>query len=142
MNWIEDNSQFNEDFIKSYIEESDEGYFLEIDIQYPEKLHEHCCLPKTMKIEKFEKPATNFHDKTQYVIHIRNLKQAFNHGLILKKVHRVIKSNQKAWLRPYIDMNTNLRQKAKNCFEKDFFKLMNNAVFGKTIENHIEILNL
>ena len=95
-----------------------------------------------MKIEKFEKPATNFHDKTQYVIHIRNLKQAFNHGFILKKVHRVIKSNQKAWLRPYIDMNTNLRQKAKNCFEKYFFKLMNNAVFGKTIENHIEILNL
>ena len=87
-----------------------------------------------MKIEKVEKRVTNLHDKTEYVIHKRNLKQAINHGLILKKVHRVIKFNQKAWPKPYIDMNK-LRQKAKNYFEKDFFKLMNNAVFGKTIEN-------
>ena len=62
------------------------------------------------------------------VRHIRNLKQALNHGLVLKKVHRVIKFNQNAWLKPYIDMNTKLRQKAKNNFEKDYFKLMNWSV--------------
>ena len=88
-----------------------------------------------MKFEKVKKLVTNLHNKTEYVIHKRNLKQALNHGIISKKVHRAIKSNQKAWLKPYIDMNTKLRQKAKNNFEKDFFKLMNNTVFGKTMEN-------
>ena len=88
-----------------------------------------------MKIEKSEKLVTNLHDKTEYVIYIRNLKQALNNGLILKKVHRVIKFIQKAWLKSYTDTNTKIRQKANNNFEKDFFKLMNNAVFGKTMEN-------
>ena len=137
--WIKDTSQFNEDFIKNYNEESDEGYFLEVDVQYLEKLHElHNdlpFLPERMKIEKVEKLVANLHDKTEYVIHIRNLKQALNHGLVLKKVHRVIKFNQNAWLKPYIDMNTDLRKKAKNDFETDFLKLINNAVFGKTMEN-------
>ena len=72
---------------------------------------------------------------TEYIIHIENLNQALCHILVSKKVHRMIKFNQKAWLRTYIDMNTKLRQKAKNNFEKDFFKLMHNAVFGKTIKN-------
>ena len=71
-----------------------------------------------MKIEKFEKLVANLHDKTEYVIHIINFKPALNHGLVLKKVHRVIKFNQNAWVKPYIDMNTDLRKKAKNGFEK------------------------
>ena len=83
--WIKDTSQFTEDFIKNYNEESDEGYFLEVDVQYFEKLHEFHndlpFLPERMKIEKVEKLA-NLHDKTEYVIHIRNLKQALNHGLV------------------------------------------------------------
>ena len=94
----EDTSKFNEDFIKKYNEESDEGYFLGVDVQYPEKLRElHNdlpFLPERMKIEKFEKLVTNLHDKAEYIIHIRNLKQALNHGLILKKVNRVIKFNK------------------------------------------------
>ena len=137
--WIKDTSQFNKDFIKNYNEESEEGYFFEIDVRYPEKLHElHNnlpFLPERMKIEKVEKLVVNLHDKTEYVMHMRNLKQALNHGLLLKKVHKVIKFNQNVWLKPYIDMNTDLRKKAKNDFENGFFKLMNNAVFGKTMEN-------
>ena len=69
------------------------------------------------------------------VIHIRSLKQALNHGLILKRVYRVIQFNEEAWLKPYIGKNTDLTKGAKNDFERDFFKLMNNSVFGKTMEN-------
>ena len=122
---IKDTSQFNEDFIKSYNEGSDKGYFLEADVQYTEKLHElHNdlpFLPERMKIENVEKLVVNLHDKTEYVIHTKELKQAFNHGLVLKNIHRVIKFNQDAWLKQYIDMNTDLRKKAKNNFEKDSF---------------------
>ena len=69
------------------------------------------------------------------VVHIRSLKQALNRGLILKKVHRVIQFNQEAWPKPYIDVNTELRKQAKNDFKKDFYKLMNNSVFGQTFMN-------
>ena len=85
-----------------------------------------------MKIEKINKVAANLHDKSQYPIRIRNLKQALNHGLVLKKVQKVIKFNQNTWLKLYIDMNTDIRKKARNDLEKYFLKLINNAVFGKT----------
>ena len=73
--------------------------------------------------------------KNEKVVHIRNLKQALNHGLILETVYRVIRFNEDEWLKPYIEMNTKLTQTAKNEFENIFFMLMNNAVFGKTMEN-------
>ena len=87
-----------------------------------------------MKINKCNKLVCNLYDKNKYVVHIRSLKQALDHGLILKKVHRVIQFRQEAWLKEYIDMNTELRKQAKNDFEKDFFKLMNNSVVGNTME--------
>ena len=94
--WIEDTSHFNEDFIKNYIEESNEGYFLEVDVQFPEKLHElHDnlpILPERMKLKKAEKLVANLHDNFEYVIQIKNLEKALNRGLILKKVHSVIKT--------------------------------------------------
>ena len=137
--WKKNKSKFTKEFIKNYDEDSDKGYILELDVNYPENLHDlHSdlpFLPERMKINKCTKLVCNLYDKENYVVHIRSLKQALNHELILKKVHRVIQFNQEAWLKPYIDMNTELRKKAKNDFEKDFFKLMNNAVFGKTMEN-------
>ena len=99
------------------------------------KLHNDLpLLPERVKLEKVEKLAHNLHDKPEYIIHIRNLNQALNHRLVLKKVHRVIKFNQNAWLNRYIDMNTDLRKK-QNMILKKIFKLMNNAFFGKTMEN-------
>ena len=129
--WAEDLSIFTESFIKDYDENSDTWYFLEVDIKYPKELfnkHKDLpFLPERMKINKFSKLVCTLHDKENYVIHIRALKQALNHGLALKKVRNVIKFYQEAWLKPYINMNTTLRTEAKNDFEKDFFKLMNNS---------------
>ena len=88
-----------------------------------------------MKINKCDKFLCNLYDIKDYVVYIRSLKQALNHGLILKSNSKVIRFNQEAWLKEYIDMNTELRKQAKNDFEKDFFKLINNTVFGKTMEN-------
>ena len=124
---------------KNYNENSDKGYILEVEVKYPKKLHDlHSdlpFLPKRMKIGKCKKLVCNLLNKKKYVVHIKSLKQALNHGLKFKKIHRIIEFNQKAWLKPYIDMNTELRKLAKDDFEKDIFKLMNNAVFGKTMEN-------
>ena len=115
------------------------GYLIEVDVKYPKELHDsHNELPfmcEKIEINEVEKLVPNLYNKKKYVIHIRALDQALKLGLILEKVHRVIELNQSAWLKPYIDFNTELRTKAKNNFEKGFFKLMNNAVFGKTMEN-------
>ena len=125
--WTEETSQFYEYFIKNFNEESEEGYFLEVDVQYPKnymkfKMIYHFYQNK-IKTEKAEKLVANLCDNTRYVIHIRNLKQALNHGLILKKVHRVIKFNQNDGLKPYIDMNTELRKKAKHKCWENFYQV-------------------
>ena len=133
--WVEDTSRINEEFIKNYNENSNKGYILEVDVKYPKKLHDlHSdlpFLPKRMKIDKCKKLVCNLHDKKKYIVCIKSLKQALNHRLKLKKIHRIIEFNQRAWLK----LNTELRKLAKDDFEKDLFKLMNNAVFGKTMEN-------
>ena len=137
--WVNDISEINEEFIKNYDENSDKGYILEVDVKHPKKLHDlHSdlpFLPKRMKIDKFKKLVCNLRNKNKYVVQIKSLKLALNHGLKSKKIHRIIEFNQEAWLKPYIETNTQLRKVAKNDFEKDFFKLMNNSVFGKTMEN-------
>ena len=119
-------SKFTKELIKNYDEDSNKGYILEVDVEYgkgeskgryPENLHDlHIdlpFLPERMKINKCTKLVCNLYDKENFVVNIRSLKQALNHGLILKKVHRVIQFKQEAWIKPHIDMNTELRKKAK-----------------------------
>ena len=119
------------------------GYVLEVDLKYPRELHDHHNdLPfmcEKIRVNGVEKLVPNLHDKKKYVIHVKALKQALkqglDHGLVLERIHRVIQFKQSAWMKEYIDFNTRLRMVAKNDFEKDFYKLMNNSVFGKTVEN-------
>jgi hypothetical protein len=135
------------------------GYILEVDLKYPYYLHdEHNDYPlavervqmtsemlsptsKVMldtlqvKYVKCEKLVPNLSNKKQYVVHYRNLKFYVDHGMKITKIHRILKFRQSAWLAPYIELNTRLRQAATTTFEKNFFKLMNNAMFGKTMEN-------
>ena len=92
-------------------------------------------LHQQKKVNKVHQLLTTLKEKEKYVVHISALKQTLDHGLKLKKVHRVIQFIQETWLKPYIDMNTDLRKDAKNDFEKDFFKLINNSVSGKAMKN-------
>lgn len=148
-----DNLNNTEDLVK-YVKElnsQSKGCFLEVDLIYPSNLHDqHSDLPfcpESIKINKNKKLITTLNNKDRYVIHHKSLEQALDHGLILNKVYRILIFNQSPWLKSYIDLNTNLRSKAKNDFEKDFFKLMNNSVYGKTMENvrnrcDIKLLNI
>ena len=118
---------------------SEKGYILEGDVRYPTELHDcHNDLPfmcEHMVINGVEKLIPNLYYKKRYVIHIRALEQALKHGLVLERIHRAIEFKQLAWMKEYIDFNTKLRTVAANDFEKDFYMLMNNVVFGKTMEN-------
>ena len=112
-------------------------YILEFDLDYPESLHDehndYPLAPERMIINKVQKLIPNLGNKKNYVIHNENLKQYEQLGLRITKIHRGLKFEGRAWLKEYIDLNTELRTKAKNDFEKDFFKLMNNSVFGKKV---------
>ena len=135
------------------------GYFLEVDLGYPKNLHEkHSDYPmapekiriKTewlspqslenankfdIKTENINKLAPNLMSKNNYVVHYRNLKYYLSQGLIFKKVQKILEFKQSAWMKPYIDFNTQKRKEATNEADKNLFKLLKNAVYGKTMEN-------
>ena len=130
--WMDEND------LENWIEFSD-GCILEVELEYPRKLHylhnEYPLAPGRLIVNKVEKLIPNLNEKKKYVLHHKNFKQYLDLGLKLKKIYRGIAFSENAWLKPYIELNTNLRSKAKHEFENDFFKLINNSVFGKTIEN-------
>ena len=148
--------------VMKYCDDDDIGYILEVDLDYPKELHDlhkdYPLAPEIMSInenmlskvqkdihkyyygkdasdEKTDKLVLNVMDKKKYVLHISALKFYLQHGLRLKKVHRAISFKQANFLKPFIEFNTEKRKNANNDFEKDLFKLMNNSVYGKTMEN-------
>lgn len=151
--WIESNHELysNVEAILNLSDDSEYGYIFEVDLNYPKHLHdthndypfcaEKRLLPdeafNILKIEKnkIQKLLLTLYDKEKYVLHYGMLKLAMRHGLVLKKVHRILRFKQSCWLKPYIELNIELRKLAKNNFEKELFKLMINSIFGKTMEN-------
>ncbi|KAJ8915271.1 hypothetical protein NQ315_014779 [Exocentrus adspersus] len=120
------------------------GYIFDCDLEYPTYLHQlHSDLPLAPQhmtpprpsISKLKKLLLTLYPKNNYVVHYRNLKMYLKHGLRLKKINRVLRFKQSPWLKKYIDLNTTLRQQAKNDFDKNFYKLMINSVYGKLMEN-------
>jgi hypothetical protein len=136
-------------------DDSDKGYAVECDLKYPDELHEShydyplapehmtiteamlspFCKPMNLKHAFTEKLIGNLQTKIKYKTHYRNLKLYLGLGMKLLRVHRVVAFRQESWLKPYVELNTKMRQQAKTDFEKDFFKLMVNAFFGKSMEN-------
>ena len=146
-------------------DDSETGYILEVDLEYPSSLHDaHSDYPlapenKTVSDEMLSthskvlkeklgikgnasKLIPNLSSKTKYVLHYRNLKYYISKGILLSKIHRVLEFTQSSWLKSYIDFNTERRSQAETAFEKDFYKLMNNSVFGKTMENMRKRVNV
>ena len=115
------------------------GYIFEVDLEYPEHLwdshNDYPLAPESVKVNGVEKLICHFKPRKNYVAHYRTLRQCLELGMRITAVHRGISFYQSPWMEPYIRKNTELRKCASNNFEKDFFKLMNNSVFGKTIEN-------
>ena len=156
--WLTE-KQINKINLAQYNEDSNKGLLIEVDLEYPKELHdlhndyplaaERVCVNKDMLSEYCKTIATKYNistglvskliptlsNKEKYVLHYRNLQLYLDLGLKINKVHRVLEFNQSPWLKQYINFNTEKRTQAKNSFEKDFFKLMNNSVFGKTMEN-------
>ena len=139
--WVNGDDLSLNDIMKYNEETDDIGYVLEVDLEYPQELHElHNDYP--LACERYQPKGGNcyklcgtFHDKKDYIVHIKNLQLYLKLGLRLKRINRAIKFSQSSWLKEWIDLNTNFRKVAKNDFEKDYFKLMNNSVFGKCMEN-------
>ena len=144
--------------IKDQPADGPEGFILEVDLEYPRELHDkhnadplaperivvqkewmseyqHGLLGAGVASAEVEKLVPNLHDKNHYVLHYRNLQLYLSLGMKLKKVHRALRFEQSPWMEPYIRMNTGLRKQATSAFEKDLYKLMNNSVFSKTMEN-------
>ena len=115
------------------------GYIFEVDLEYPTKLWEkhndYPLAPEKINVDGVEKLISHFKPRKNYVVHYRILRQYLELGMKITAVHRGISFYQSSWMEPYIRKNTELRQQAIHKSDKDFFKLMNNSVFGKTIEN-------